>query len=258
MNKFPSGCFITGTDTGVGKTVVAAALALCLKRRGIAVGIMKPVETGIAGRGGYPSDGDCLRSAIGVDDPIELVSPYRFPAPLAPLAAARLSGSTIDIERILAAYQQLAARYPYVIVEGVGGVMVPLAPRHLVRDLIVQLHLPAVVVGRATLGGVNHALLTVEGLRQSGITIVGIALNVTGSGHESSEGRMQEDSTVGLVTELSGVPVIGPIRYEALLPGSWEAGLEKVAGDSEITELAERVMGAVPGIPASEPPQPKL
>lgn len=241
-----AGCFITGTDTGVGKTIVAAALALCLKRRGIQVGIMKPVETGIAHHAGHPPDGDCLKSAVGVDDPIELISPYRLPAPLAPLAAARLSGTMIDVERIIAAYRQLAARHTCLIVEGVGGVMVPLTPHYLVQDLIAQLHLPAVVVGRATLGGVNHALLTLQGLRTRGITIVGIALNLVEPPHGSSEGRLQEESTVGLVRELCGVPVVGPIHYEALLPASWEAGLATIAGDTAISELADRVLGAVP------------
>ncbi len=252
MNKFPSGCFITGTDTGVGKTVVAAALALCLKRRGIQVAVMKPVETGVGNHDGRPSDGDRLRSVVGVDDPIELISPYRFSPPLAPLDAARLGGITIDVKRIVDAYRQLAARQALLIVEGVGGVMVPLTPRLLVRDLIAQLSLPAVVVGRATIGGVNHALLTVEGLRQRGITIVGIALNLAEPPHGSSEGPRQEDSTVGLVREFSGVPVIGPIRHEASLPESWEEGLETIAGDPAISALADRVLGGVPEMPAPQ------
>src|SRR5207249_2707129 len=83
-----SGCFVTGTDTGVGKTLVTAALALCLKQRGLCVGVMKPIETGRAPDGSCVSDAERLRTTVGAPDPVEIVNPYRFSAPLAPLAAA--------------------------------------------------------------------------------------------------------------------------------------------------------------------------
>ena len=237
-----SGCFVTGTDTGVGKTLVTVALSLCLKQRGLCVGVMKPIETGQAPDGSGVSDAGRLRATVEAPDPVEVVNPYRFSAPLAPLAAARLAGRTIEIDRIVAAYETLAAGHPMVVVEGIGGVMVPITPQVTVRDLIVRLGLPAVVVGRATVGGVNHALLTVEALRERGVVTLGIVLNHPVAPPRSSTNAMQEDSTVGLVKELSGVPVIGPLPHEASLNQAWEAGLAKIAQHPGIRELAYIVM----------------
>jgi len=237
-----SGCFITGTDTGVGKTLVTAALALCLKQRGLCVGVMKPIETGQAPDGSGVSDADRLGAIVEPPDPVEIVNPYRFSTPLAPLAAARLAGSTIEMDRIVAAYQILAAGHPMVVVEGIGGVMVPISPQVTVRDLIARLGLPAVVVGRATLGGVNHALLAVEALRERGVVTLGIVLNHPVTPPLSSTDVMQEKATVELVKELSGVPVIGPLPHEAAFDQAWEAGLAKIAQHPGIRELAYMVM----------------
>jgi len=159
-----SGCFIAGTDTGVGKTVVTAALAVCLRQRPLNVGVMKPIETGIPGNGAG-SDAERLLAGAAAKDPLELVTPFRFPAPLAPLAAARQAGSTIALDRILAAYRTLAAKHAFMLVEGIGGVLVPITEGSDVRDLISQMDLPVLVVGRASIGGVNHALLTIEAAR---------------------------------------------------------------------------------------------
>jgi len=240
-----NGCFVTGTDTGVGKTLVTAALALCLKQQGLRVGVMKPIETGQANGSGV-SDAERLRAAVEASDPVEVITPYRFSAPLAPLAAARLAGSVIEIDRIVAAYETLAAGHPVVVVEGVGGVMVPISPQAAVRDLIVRLGLPAVVVGRATLGGVNHALLAVEALRERGVVTLGIVLNHPVAPPLSSTDAMQEDSTIGLVKELSGVPVIGPLPHEAVLDHAWAVGLARMAQHPGICELARLVMGSAP------------
>lgn len=236
-----SGCFVTGTDTGVGKTLITAALALCLKQRGLRVGVMKPIETGQLDGSGV-SDAERLRAIVEAPDPVEIVTPYRFSAPLAPLAAARLAGSTIDMDRIVAAYETLAAGHPMVVVEGIGGVMVPISPQVTVRDLIARLGLPAVVVGRASLGGVNHALLTVEALRERGVVTLGIVLNHPAAPPRSPMDAMQEESTVELVKELSGVPVIGPLPHEAAFDRAWEAGLAKLAQHPGIRELAYMVM----------------
>lgn len=246
------GCFVTGTDTGVGKTVVAAALAICLRQRGLNVGVMKPVETGVRERGSTLSDAESLRAAGGAVDPVDAISPYRLAAPLAPLAAARQAGIVIEMDRILAAYEGLAAGHTLMVVEGIGGVMVPIGHYFNVRDLIARLGLPAVVVGRATLGGVNHALLTIEALRQRRIAILGIVLNRTAIPSEPSWKRpdgidtRQGDSTVELVKELSGVPVLGPLRHEPMLAQARNAGLGKVAAEEAIRTLADLIMQDVP------------
>jgi dethiobiotin synthetase len=124
-----SGVFITGTDTGVGKTLVTTALVLCLKQRGLSVGVMKPIETGCGSGGAAGSDAARLHAAAGMTDPVEVVSPYRFPDPLAPLDAARRAGTTIQERKILAAFRTLAARHMLMLVEGAGGVLVPISKR---------------------------------------------------------------------------------------------------------------------------------
>jgi dethiobiotin synthetase len=246
------GCFVTGTDTGVGKTVVAAALAICLRQRGLNVGVMKPVETGVRERGSTLSDAEYLRAAGRVVDPVDVISPYRLAAPLAPLAAARQAGTVIEMDRILAAYERLAAGHTLMVVEGIGGVLVPIGHHFNVRDLIARLGLPTVVVGRATLGGVNHALLTVEALKQRRIAILGIVLNHAAIPSEPSWKRpdaidtRQGDSTVELVKELSGVPVLGPLRHEPMLAQARDAGSGKVAAEDAIRTLADLIMKDVP------------
>jgi dethiobiotin synthetase len=229
------GCFITGTDTGIGKTVVTGALALCLKQRGLNVAVMKPIETGCSNEREPDSDAERLRTVIAATTSIDLISPYRFALPLAPLAAARAAGVTIEIDRIAAACRNLTENNDFVLVEGIGGLMVPLSEKMDVRNLIAFLHLPALVVGRAALGGVNHALLTLEALGQRAIPTVGIVLNQLAS----ARNHEQTQSTVDLIRERSGVPVFGPLPYELTCCLDWTAGVRKMAHDPTIRSLAE-------------------
>ncbi|MBM4121402.1 MAG: dethiobiotin synthase [Nitrospira sp.] len=254
------GIFVTGTDTGVGKTLVTAALACHLKQGGTKVGVMKPVETGSVAGSSTFSDGERLKAGAGSDDPLDLICPYRFPAPLAPLAAARHAGVTIDPERIRGFFKTLATRCEILLVEGVGGVMVPLAEQFNVLDLINLLGLPVLVVGRATLGGVNHALLTVKALRQRDIAIVGFVLNQL-SAPETLSHAQQSQATVSLVRELSEVPVVGPLPYRKGLQEDWEGGIAWLAQDQTIRELASLIRPDVPGrpgLPRPRRPPPRL
>jgi dethiobiotin synthetase len=237
------GVFITGTDTGVGKTLVAAALALCLKRRGLSVGVMKPVETGYGDGGSSGSDAARLYAAAGMTDPVEAMSPYRFPDPLAPLDAARRAGTAIRVQTVLAAFRVLASRHAVMLVEGAGGVLVPISSKLDMRDLIEGIGLPVVLVGRTAIGGVNHVLLTVEALARRRIAIAGIVLNRTKAAPAGTVDGMQEASTVALLRERSGAPVIGPLPHEPLLGQSWEQGLAAMAGSAAISELADAVTG---------------
>ena len=243
MKPFLRGCFVTGTDTGVGKTLVTTALALCIKQRGVSVGVMKPIETGYGDEGAAGSDAARLYAAAGMTDPVEAMSPYRFPDSLAPLDAARRAGIVIRVDRIMAAFRLLAARYSLMLVEGAGGVRVPLSEKTDMRDLIERLGLPVVVVGRTAIGGINHVLLTVESLERRRIKIAGIVLNQTRAAAPATVGDMQQASTLALLRERSGVPVVGPLPYEPLLPSSWEQGLAAMAGSAAISELADLVMG---------------
>lgn len=171
----PHGVFVVGTDTGVGKTVVAAGLAWALRQRGIDVGVMKPVETGFSSRG--PSDAATLRRAAGAPDPIEDVAPYRLKAPLAPLVAADKEGIRISPQRLVRDVKRLAARRAFVVVEGVGGLMVPLTPTHTTLALAEALQLPILLVIANRLGAINHTLLTLHAAECRGLTVRGLVLN---------------------------------------------------------------------------------
>ncbi|MBM4123661.1 MAG: dethiobiotin synthase [Nitrospira sp.] len=245
--KAIQGCFVTGTDTGVGKTLVIAALAHYLRQQGLDVGVMKPIETGCEPGGSALSDGaDGARLQVGIGnhDPSHLVTPYRFPDPLAPLAAAERAGMTIQPDRIVTAFKELAARHRCLLVEGVGGVMVPIAEGFDVRDLIARLGLPVLIVGRAALGGVNHALLTVEALQQRGIPVLAILLNRPAGARASTHGRLQEESTAALLRKRHDIPLLGPLRHEPLLEQDWTQGVTRIAADPVIRELAGLVTAA--------------
>jgi dethiobiotin synthase len=177
------GVFVTGTDTGVGKTWIAAGLVRRLRSAGIPAAPMKPVQTGaVRGAGGRLSvpDLDVVLAAAGIDlaaGDREDCAPYVFEPACSPHLAARLAGREIELARIAAAAGRLSARHGAVVVEGAGGVLVPLGPGATMRDLAVALGLPVVVVGRPGLGTLNHVLLTLEALRGAGLTVAGVVLN---------------------------------------------------------------------------------
>lgn len=169
------GFFVTGTDTGVGKTRVAVALVHALKGLGLRVGVMKPVAAGTAG----PGNGDALElmEASGLGLPYELVNPYLFDAPVAPHLAAEDAGVVIDPARIVDAYAEIAAASDIVVVEGAGGWLVPAGPDSSMADIAAALGLPAVLVVGMRLGCLNHALLTAAALREHGPGLAGWVAN---------------------------------------------------------------------------------
>lgn len=238
------GIFITGTDTGVGKTLITAALALHLKKRGLTVGVMKPIETGISPSREDRSDAARLRSIIDSDEPLGAIRPYAFELPVAPLAAAQQEGQTINLETIKKVYRLLSNRYDAMVVEGVGGVRVPITPKIGVTDLIRTLHLPVVVVGRSGLGGINHALLTVEALQRQKIRIIALVLNRTQS-VRSAIAHIQERSTLEILRKQSGVPVLGPLPYEPGMPTRFRPAVQHLARSAAITKLAQLMTRSV-------------
>ncbi len=211
-----TGIFITGTDTDVGKTTVAAGLAGALKNRGYSVGVMKSVQSGAGMKNGrlYSQDAALMMKASGSADEEELVCPVLLREPLAPGVAAEIEGKTVDIELIKNAYAELERRHDLVIVEGAGGLAVPLKTPHLntgtnflVSDLITCLGLPAIIVARAGLGTINHTFLTIEHARTCGIALIGVIIN-------NYRGGMAEETNPKVISELTGVPVIGVIPYD--------------------------------------------
>lgn len=238
------GIFITGTDTAVGKTLVTAALARSLKRRGLDIGVMKPVETGVVQ--GRPSDAVRLARAAQVSDVLDLVRPYAFRLPVAPFDAARAERRTIKMSTIVRAYQQLHARHDLLLVEGAGGVHVPITSTMDVLDLIETLKAPVVVVGRAGLGGVNHAMLTLNALRARTIPILALVLNRAAPA-KTAVARRQEQSTVKLLRESAEVPVIGPLPYRAGVDVRFERAVETMAANSEMRKLTKLLLASARG-----------
>jgi len=174
------GIFVTGTDTEVGKTFVSVLAAKWLRSRGVDVGVMKPVETGcveIDGRLVAP-DAHALVAAAGVTDEMSLVAPCPLRKPLAPLVASELEGRHVDTERIMEAFRELASRHSFLVVEGIGGLLVPLTDKHLVMDMVERMGFPLLVVAANKLGAINHSLLTVEAARARGLSVSALVLNL--------------------------------------------------------------------------------
>ena len=173
------GLFVIGTDTGVGKTLIAGALARLLSSQGVDVGVMKPIETGCRLWKGdlLPADGAYLQSAARTTDSIDLDAPYRYRDPLAPWVASQREKRKIDFREIVQVYDRLRKRHSFLIVEGVGGLMVPLTQRFDLIDLILLLDLPVLLVARSGLGTLNHTLLTLRYGSEQGLRFLGIILN---------------------------------------------------------------------------------
>jgi len=173
------GIFVTATDTGAGKTFVAAALARALADRGVNVGVMKPVASGCSRSAGrlVSEDAAALRRAARTTDPPALVAPAAFGPPLAPSVAARRSGRRLALAKVMAAWRALARRHEFMLVEGVGGLLVPLAARLCVADLAARIGLPLLVVVANRLGAINHALLTLSEARRRRLAVWAVVLN---------------------------------------------------------------------------------
>jgi dethiobiotin synthetase len=237
---------MTATDTGVGKTTITAALTLALQQRGQRVGVMKPVETGMDTQRQEHSDTDRLRSLLSPPPPFGSICLYAFSQPLAPLACARETGTTIDVSRIVSCFHDMTRHYSMLFVEGAGGVFTPITPTHTMRDLMVTLNIPALVVGRTSLGSVNHLLLTLGALQGAGIKTCGIALNEPVSHTRTSRARQQQASTIELIRELSTVPVFGPVGFQETLQTHWRKGVETLANHPEIQRLASHLIEMLP------------
>lgn len=170
------GLFVSGTDTGVGKTVVGCALVRGLRSAGIDVGVMKPIETGVDPDRG-PQDAIALSAAAGDPDPLDLVCPLRFALPAAPNVAAAAEGRSVDLDILRDAHRELCARHEFVVVEGAGGLLVPTTFEATMADLCLDLGLPLLVVARGCLGTINHTRLSVEEALRRGLDLVGVVIS---------------------------------------------------------------------------------
>lgn len=208
------GLFVTGTGTEVGKSVVAAVLAATARRAGRRVGVFKPAVSGLDEPG--ESDQSLLRRASGSTQSEDEIAPYRFGPPVSPHLAAEIADQPIDPSRLRRAAADAAADAEFVVCEGVGGLLVPLTPGYLVRDLAREIGYPLVVVAPATLGTINHTLLTLEAARAIGLEVRAVVLNPW-----PARPALLERSNRDTIEALGKVPVevLGPIDLDD--PGSW-------------------------------------
>jgi dethiobiotin synthetase len=203
-----SGIFVTGTDTGVGKTVVAAGIAGALRRDGIDVGVMKPIATGIPQKNGFKSyDSELLAKVSGSTDPESEINPVFFPLEASPLTASKMLNKDIKLENVFSAFQRLTSKHEFLVVEGIGGVMVPLKQNYFVIDMIKEMGLPVLIVSRAALGTLNHTLLTVKVCKDYGLDVTGIVVN------GAQDGNIIEKTIGETIRELTGIFVIGTIPF---------------------------------------------
>ena len=240
------GVFITGTDTAVGKTVVSAALAVALRTSGYKVGVMKPIETGVTSSEDSRSDAARLRTAARSSDTLTEVRPYAFRLPLAPLEAARLEKRRIAVSTIIRAIHRLQSRHEILIVEGVGGLYVPVTSSSNIADLIYRMKYDAIVVGRVGLGGINHALLTLDALRRCNIPVLALVLNRSLPA-ETVRARAQECSTVKVLGQQAGVPVVGPLPHLVGLEENFQHEVRRLSKTAAITKLMRLALASARG-----------
>ncbi|MBM4763028.1 dethiobiotin synthase [Bacillus sp. B15-48] len=198
-----NGFFVTGTDTDVGKTIISSGLAAVLKEKEIDVGVFKPLLSGIS-REDPESDTSLLKELSQTSLSHQEITPFQFNNPLAPYVAGKLEGKVVKMEEIVTYWEKIREKHRFFIVEGAGGISVPLGEGFLVSDLIKVLKLPIIIVARPNLGTFNHTFLTVQYAKSLNIPIVGIVIN----GINDFPG-LAEKTNPDLIEKLCGVPVLG-------------------------------------------------
>jgi dethiobiotin synthetase len=206
------GLFITGTDTGVGKTVVAGALAKILTDKGRKVGVFKPVATGCRRRweGLVSDDTEFLASCANSEMSLSTITPVGYLTPAAPIVSAAWEGESIDFGRIADAYEDICESSDIVIVEGIGGVRVPLTAEFDLLDLAAEFALPVVIVARPNLGTINHTLMTIDCVRAAQLKIAGVVVN----GYDATKAGVAEETAEQAIARCSGVNILAVVPFD--------------------------------------------
>lgn len=204
--------FITGTDTNVGKTFVSTGLARAFKHRGLSAGVMKPVETGCPTVDGVlaPEDALALKEASGSKDPIDLINPFRFAPALAPLIASETEGRLIVPALIKKAFDLIRANHDATIVEGAGGLLVPVTNDMTMAGIARLLDIPVIIVAAARLGVINQTAMTVECAKARGLSIAGVILNNLS---EPGSGDISIKYNASAIERLTGVKILAEMPY---------------------------------------------
>jgi len=202
--------FISGTDTDVGKTWIAAGLARAIRNMGIDVGVMKPFAAGTAQKTGYKSeDMQILANAAKVNDPEDLVNPQFFPIPASPYTAMKISNilEKVNVDLVLQNFKQLSKLHECILVEGMGGIMTPILKNYFITNLINDLNLETILVTRNRIGTLNHTIMTCQMAKKSGIRIKGIIIN------EIDLDGYAIDVLKDDLEDITGVSVLGSIPF---------------------------------------------
>ena len=204
----PAGLFVTGTDTGVGKTVVAQAIIAALAQLDLDVAAMKPVETGVGPNG--PEDAQALAKAIRHSEPLDVICPLQFSLPAAPLVAAEDAQRPLEVGKIREVWKQIRERHDFVVVEGAGGLLVPLVEDLDMAGLASEMELPIVIVARAALGTINHTQLTLREADRRGLEVLGVVFS-----HQAGPLSEADQKNFAALKKSLGPLVIGEIPFLA-------------------------------------------
>ena len=230
-----NGVFITGTDTGVGKTFFACKLASLLRESGYRVGVMKPAESGCAEERGklYPQDAILLKEASASQNPLDKICSYQFREPLAPSVAAQRQGITLEIDRLMDVYYEISSDHDITLVEGAGGLMVPLLPSFTYADFARVLKLPIIVIAANRLGMINHLLLTLEHARCKDLCVLGYVLNRLESG-----ASLAADTNREALSTLTAVMCAGELPYVTPSEDAYNGAADSFAEQFDLRIIA--------------------
>ncbi|MBM4104399.1 MAG: dethiobiotin synthase [Planctomycetes bacterium] len=203
------GLFITGTDTGVGKTLICGGIAQILLKQRLKVGVFKPVATGCVFEMGewVSEDAKFLKMCAELEEPLSVITPVCYEIPAAPLVCVRAEKRPIDFEQISAMYNYLAKACDVVLVEGIGGALVPLDEQTMIVDLAAKMKLPTVIVAREKLGTINHTLLTIQAVRNAGLHVAGVVIN----GHIYPTLGIAEETSPKIIAELGDTKILATV-----------------------------------------------
>jgi dethiobiotin synthetase len=201
--------FITGTDTGVGKTSITAGLAGSMRKIGIDVGVMKPIATGYPNKTGFKSsDVTKLVEAASVKDPENLINPVFLPLSTSPYDATKLLELSVDMPLIFEQFKKLLSLHEILLVEGIGGIMTPITKNFFVADMIKGMGIETIIVTRATIGTLNHTVMTCKMCKDYGIKIRGLVIN-----NFDEKGTPAEKNAPVTLYELTNSPILGTIPF---------------------------------------------
>lgn len=203
------GLFITGTDTGVGKTVIAGGIARLLIQQGMKVGVFKPIASGCRSEreGLISDDAEFLSFCADSDLPLTVINPITFLTPAAPVTCIEHEHRPMDYEQIAAAYTYICENSDAVIVEGIGGAMVPITETETILDLAVEFDLPTLIVARPNLGTINHTLLTIRAVRDAGLPLAGVIIN----GYDAFSADLAEETAPDVIARFGNTNILAAV-----------------------------------------------